>query len=126
MNDMIQDVSASLRTVLFRLAFAAACVVGVVFCLHGLESARIWAIGCLWGLGDTLLMFNGVRKGTIKPPEEALAVMQRTMLERLAAGVSIVVVMLKLKLNVFGVFIGFILLHIFLIMNLIIIARRKR
>ena len=126
MNQMIQEVSASLRTVLFRLAVAAVCVVVAVFYLRGIESAGIWAIGCLWGLGDAMLMFNGVRKGIIKPPEQALAVMQKTMLERLAAGVLIVVVMLKLKLNVFGVFIGFILLHIFLILNLIIIARRKQ
>lgn len=126
MSDMIQDVHASLRTVLFRLAFAAACVVAVVFCLLGLETARIWAIGCLWGLGDTMLMFNGIRKGMKKSSAEMLAAMHRTMLERLAAGVSIVVVMLKLKLTVFGVFIGFILLHIFLILNLIIIARRKQ
>ena len=63
MNKMVQDVLASFKTVLFRHAIFSLCVVTLIFCLQGFESSLIWAAGCAWGFIDTLMMFNGVRKG---------------------------------------------------------------
>lgn len=126
MNKMVQDVLASFKTVLFRHALFSLCVVCVVFSLRGLESALIWAAGCAWGFIDTLMMFCGVRKGMAMDGEGSLQEMHRTLLKRLAFAVILVMVMLKLESGVFGVFMGFILSHIFLLCNLIIIAGRKR
>lgn len=126
MNKMVQDVLASFKTVLFRHAIFSLCVVTLIFCLQGFESSLIWAAGCAWGFIDTLMMFNGVRKGMALDGEKSLQEMHRTLLKRLAFAVILVMVMLKLKSGVFGVFMGFILSHIFLLCNLIIIAGRKR
>ena len=126
MNKMVQDVLASLQTVLFRHALFSLCVVGIVFACKGPEEAVIWLVGCLLGFVDTLLMFNGVRKGMSMSGEESLNEMRRTLGKRFAIAVVLVLVMLKLELSVFGVLMGFILTHIFLLCNLIIIAGIKR
>ena len=126
MNKMVQDVLASLKTVLFRHAFFSLCVVGIVYALKGKEEALIWFVGCLLGFIDTLLMFNGVRKGMSMSGEESLNEMRRTLGKRFAIAVALVLVMLKLGLSIFGVLMGFILTHIFLLFNLIIIASHKR
>lgn len=126
MNKMVQEVLASFKTVLFRHAFFSLCVAGVVYILKGQEEAFIWSIGCLLGFIDTLLMFNGVRKGMLMSGEDSLQEMRRTLAKRFAIAVALVLVMLKLELSVLGVLMGFILTHIFLLFNLIIIASHKR
>ena len=126
MNKMVQDVLASFKTVLFRHALFSLCVVSLVLILQGFGSALIWAAGCAWGFIDTLMMFHGVRKGMTRDGEGSLQEMHRTLLKRLAFAVILVMVMLKLESGVFGVFMGFILSHIFLLCNLIIIAGHKR
>ena len=109
----------------FAMPFSL-CVVTLIFCLQGFESSLIWAAGCAWGFIDTLMMFNGVRKGMALDGEKSLQEMHRTLLKRLAFAVILVMVMLKLNSAVFGVFIGFILSHIFILCKLIIIAGHKR
>ncbi len=126
MNKMVQDVLASFKTVLFRHALFSLCVVGIVYFLKGQEEALIWFVGCALGFIDTLLMFNGVRKGMSMSGEESLNEMRRTLAKRFAIAVALVLVMLKLELAVLGVLMGFILTHIFLLCNLIIIASFKR
>jgi len=126
MNKMVQDVLASFKTVLFRHAFFSLCLVGVVYFFKGSEDAVIWFAGCALGFIDTLLMFNGIRKGMSMSGEESLNEMRRTLGKRFAIAVALVLVMLKLGLSIFGVLMGFILTHIFLLFNLIIIAGVKR
>jgi hypothetical protein len=94
--------------------------------LSGAAVGAIWAVGFIWGFTDMFLMFRGVRKGMGQAGEESLQEMHRTLLKRLAFAIMLVIVMLKLKLSVFGIFMGFILSHIFLLLSLIIIAGRKR
>ena len=126
MNKMVQEVLASFKTVLFRHAFFSLCVVGIAYVYKGQEEALIWLAGCTLGFIDTLLMFHGVRKGMSRSGEESLNEMRRTLVKRFAIAVALVLVMLKSGLNVFGVLMGFILTHIFLLCNLIIIAGLKR
>ncbi|MGL5206120.1 MAG: ATP synthase subunit I [Acidaminococcaceae bacterium] len=126
MNKMVQEVLASFKKVLFCHALFSFCVVGIVYFLKGQEEALIWFIGCLLGFIDTLLMFNGVRKGMLMSGEDSLQEMRRTLAKRFAIAVALVLVMLKLELSVLGVLMGFILTHIFLLFNLIIIASHKR
>ena len=126
MNKMVQDVLASFKTVLFRHAFFSLCVVGIVYFFKGQEEALTWFVGCFLGFIDTLLMLNGVRKGMSMSGEESLNEMRRTSAKRFAIAVALVLVMLKLELSILGVLMGFILTHIFLLCNLIIIAGFKR
>lgn len=126
MNKMVQDVLASFKTVLFRHAFFSLCVVGIVYFFKGQEEALTWFVGFFLGFIDTLLMLNGVRKGMSMSGEESLNEMRRTLAKRFAIAVALVLVMLKLELSILGVLMGFIITHIFLLCNLIIIAGFKR
>ncbi|MCD8360677.1 MAG: hypothetical protein LUC29_07680 [Acidaminococcaceae bacterium] len=82
--------------------------------------------GVVLGLLDTLIMFAGIKKALpyVELPAKGLGGMRRYKLYRLLSAGSIVVLMLKLKYHVFGVCVGFLLIHIFLIINLIFIAYR--
>ncbi|NLY83808.1 MAG: hypothetical protein GX084_04255 [Acholeplasmataceae bacterium] len=126
MNGMLQGLTESFKTVLFRHALFSLGSVALVVFVKGPAVGAIWAVGFIWGFTDMFLMFRGVRKGMGQTGEESLQEMHRTLLKRLAFAIMLVIVMLKLKLSVFGIFMGFILSHIFLLLSLIIIAGRKR
>ncbi|HIU64605.1 MAG TPA: hypothetical protein IAB06_06195 [Candidatus Avacidaminococcus intestinavium] len=126
MNEMVQEVLSSLNTVLFRHVCFSFLVIGVVFFLAGSQTALLWALGLLWGFIDTYFMFNGIKKGMKMSAEASLKEMQRTLIKRLFFAVALVFVMLKLDFPVLGLFMGFLLSHIFLLINLIIIAGFKR
>ena len=126
MNEMVQEVLASLNTVLFRHVLFSLVIGGIVLVLAGFQTAGLWLVGLMWGFLDTLLMFNGIKKGMKVSPEASLREMQRTLIKRLFFAISIVLIMLKLDFPVLGIFMGFLLSHIFLLVNLIIIAGFKR
>ena len=126
MNEMVQEVLASLNTVLFRHVLFSLFIGGIVLAVAGLQTAGLWVVGLMWGFLDTLLMFIGIKKGMKVSPEASLREMQRTLIKRLFFAVSIILIMLKLDFPVLGIFMGFLLSHIFLLVNLIIIAGFKR
>lgn len=125
MIDFTPLVTMGYKKVLTRLAVAAFAVAFGIKLLGYQEMATGVALGGAVGLLDTLIMFLGIQRSLpAGEPEAALKVMKRfRWLRRLTAGV-LVVVMLKLKYHVFGVCMGFLLIHIFLIINLIFIAYR--
>lgn len=85
-----------------------------------------WIVGGVVNLLDSGYFLYTVRKGMKKRPEEAVQLMERSMLKRIAFLSLVSIVMLRLKLSVIGIFISFILLHIILILTLIIIANREQ
>ena len=111
-------------TQIFLRQFAVACIICVLAVILRKEIAYSWIIGCAVALSDTGLVLQGIFNGAKKGPEDAVRYMRKTMLKRFIVIIAIVLVMLKLKLSVIGIFISFILLHIFLVLNLIIIAGR--
>jgi hypothetical protein len=111
---------------IFLRQFTVAVVICILAALIHKDLFYSWFIGCVVALFDTGLVLQGIVKGAQKGHEEALNYMHKTMLERLGIIVVIVLVMLKLKLSVIGIFLSFLLLHIFLVINLIIIARRDK
>lgn len=111
---------------IFTRQFAVAVVICIVAILIRKDLFYSWFIGCIIALFDTILVLRGVYKGMQKNPEASVSYMRKTMFQRVALVLSVVLVMLKLKLSVLGVFLSFILLHIFLVFNLIIIASRDK
>lgn len=71
-------------------------------------------------------MFAGIKKALpyVKEPEKGLSIMKRYRWYRIFSASTLVVLMLKLKYPAFGVCVGFLLIHIFLIINLTFIAYR--
>jgi len=118
-----KELFAYCKQIFFR-QFAVACVICILAVILRKEIAYSWFIGCVVALSDTGLVLQGIFNGAKKGPEDAVRYMRKTMLKRFIVVIAIVLVMLKLKLSVIGIFISFILLHIFLVLNLIIIAGR--
>ncbi len=91
---------------------------------------KLWALGLLrgfvLGIVDAVIMITGIRKSLpyVNEPEKGLRVMKRYRWYRLIAVSSIILLLLKQGADVLGVFIGLLLIHIFLIFNLIFIAYR--
>ncbi|MDY6028809.1 MAG: hypothetical protein SPI71_00875 [Acidaminococcaceae bacterium] len=82
--------------------------------------------GFVVGLLDIIIMVHGIRRAMAykDEPEKGLALMRRYRWYRIASAGSIIVLLLKQRVDVTGVCIGLLLTHIFLIINLIIIACR--
>lgn len=114
------------KIVLKRQMFFALLIVLVAFFLASKENFPGWLVGCFCGLVDILLMLEGARKGMESEPEKSLRIMHITMLKRMFFTGLIVIVMLRMGLNVFGVFISFLLLHIASIVNFLIIALKDK
>ena len=113
------------KQIFLRHFFVAVVICILAAFLHG-DLFYSWFMGSIVALFDTGLVLHGIINGAQKGQVEALNYMHKTMLERLGTITVIVLVMLKLKLSVIGVFLSFILLHIFLVLNLIIIASRDK
>lgn len=82
--------------------------------------------GFVLGLLDTVITIHGIRKAMRyeSEPEKGLAVMRRYRWYRVISASSVIILLLKQGSDVTGVCIGLLLTHIFLIINLIIIAYR--
>lgn len=80
--------------------------------------------GVILGIMDTLIMFRGINKALpyVENPKKGLAIMRRYRWYRLIAVSSIIVMLLKQKAAVLGAFVGLLLTHIFLLIQLIFIA----
>lgn len=74
--------------------------------------------GVIWALLDDALILSSVVRGFGTTPKESKRILFFTFIARLITGVALVVAMLSIKLNVLSMLLGFILLHIFLILNL--------
>lgn len=126
MDKLVQKILSSFNKVLFRYALFSVLLVTIVFMLtKNFAATGAWTVGCLWGFCDIFLLFRGVRRGMRESPEASIAEMHRTLLQRLSFAIIAVVVVLKVGLGLFGVFMGFILSHVFLLINLVIITNRS-
>lgn len=124
MNSIVSAVYSAWVTILRRQAVLAVVLSVCIGLKYGAFTASLWMLGLSLGVFDSFLTFRGIRKGMQKSIKESVAVMHRTMLIRMSVLFLSTVVMLKLELNVLGIYIGFVLMHIFLLINLIIIANR--
>ena len=113
------------KQIFLRQFFVAVVICILAAFIHG-DLFYSWFMGSIVALFDTGLVLHGIINGAQKGQVEALNYMHKTMLERLGTITVIVLVMLKLKLSVIGVFLSFILLHIFFVFKLIIIASRDK
>lgn len=125
MNSVVAAVYSAWSTILRRQAVLAVVVAGFIGLKYGMLTASLWLFGLSLGVFDSYLTFRGVKKGMEKSIKESVAVMHRTMLIRMSVLFLSTIVMLKLDLNVLDIYVGFLLMHIFLLINLIIIANRN-
>ncbi len=124
-NKMVARVYAAWKSVIIRQAVFSLIALLFIIYFFNLQTAFTWLIGFAAGILDSVVVFMGVKKGMKHPAEHALAIMHRNMFERMALLFLITFVMLKLDLNAAGLFLGFLLMHIFLLLNLIIITARN-
>lgn len=124
--DMTPLIARGSYKIISRLAVWAVPVVLLALVLGYREFGISLFRGVVVGLLDTLIMFVGIKKALpyVKEPEKGLAIMKRYRWYRIFSASTLVVLMLKLKYPAFGVCVGFLLIHIFLIINLTFIAYR--
>lgn len=114
------------REVLQPLALAGLAVSICAYFLAGREASFALFRGSVLGLMDTFILMKGVQRAMpyVDEPRKGLAVMRRYRWYRLIAVSSILVLLLKQGNNVALSVIGLLLTHIFLLINLILIAYR--
>ena len=73
---------------------------------------------------DLIILFTGIKRSMpyVEYPEQGLKVMKRFRWLRVASAACFIIVMLRMKMPVLGAFGGFLLVHIFFILNLLFIA----
>ncbi len=98
----------------------------IIFFLGSPQAAKGVFQGFVIGMLDIVIMTTGMRKALPfrEEPKKGLSVMKRYRWYRIISASSLVVLLLKQGMNVTGVFIGLLLMHIFLIFNLILITYR--
>lgn len=124
--DMGPQVTGSYKEFVMRPALWSIPVVcaSILLGQHGFANSLIY--GVILGIMDTVIYVTGVRRAMpySHDPNKGLRIMGRYKWYRLFAIGSIVVLMLKRGFDVMGTCFGLLLIHIFLIINLTIIAYR--
>ncbi len=107
-----------------RIAFCALAVALPLWLWQRSALAHGVLCGVLAGTIDLSILFLGIKKSLpyVDAPKQGLKIMKRFRWGRVAAAAAFVIAMLRLKLAVHGAFGGFLLIHIFFILNLIFIA----
>lgn len=88
----------------------------------------IFATGLLGGVIaagiDLIILFIGIKRSLPykEDPKYALKIMKRFRWARVAVAAAFIITMLRMKLQMLGVFGGFLLIHIFFILNLLFVA----
>lgn len=121
------DLTPVIRTGSGRLiarvaASALACtMLGFLF---GYSGAFSMLCGVAAATVDLIILFTGIKRSLpyVEFPEQGLKVMKRFRWLRVASAASFIIVMLRMKMPVLGAFGGFLLIHIFFILNLLFIA----
>ena len=110
--------------VIYRLFVWSVPLVLLLFGNH--DFAVSFFRGVVIGLLDTVVMFHGMKQALpyVDTPRKGVKVMRRYRYYRLGIAGSIFVLMLRMKYPVFGASLGFLLIHIFLIINLLFFAYR--
>lgn len=119
------DVIAVMKKLWLRQLVFAVIVLGIGMFFLPFYGKIALAVGLGWALFDDVLIFGSTVRGYGVPPENLKKILVRFYAYRFATGVCIIGVMLGLKLQVLEAFVGFILLHIFLIFNLQNFTRRR-
>lgn len=120
------ELKAGLQTMLKRQALFSIPLPLVAGCLWGAGSAVRVLVGICWSLVDTSLIFRSVLVGYGATAQESRKLLVRTFLYRVLLAGSLVLIMLKGKFSVWELLISFVLLHIFLVLNLSIFATPKK
>lgn len=112
------------NTFVARIAFCALAVALPLWLWQRSALAHGVLCGVLAGTIDLSILFLGIKKSLpyVDAPKQGLKIMKRFRWGRVAAAAAFVIAMLRLKLAVHGAFGGFLLIHIFFILNLIFIA----
>ena len=124
--DLTPLVQAGGYKVIGRLFVSAMPLVIAAALLVGHDFSVSLFRGVVIGVLDTVIMFHGMKRALpyVKNPQKGISIMGRYRIYRLMSAGSIFVLMLRMKYPVFGASLGFLLIHIFLIINLLFFAYR--
>ncbi len=111
---------------ILRLLFSSLPILVLIHFMGYPDFALSFFRGVVIGTLDTVIMMHGIRKAMPYKdnPKKGLDIMKRYRLYRIISASSLIVLLLKQGSDVAGACLGLLLTHIFLIINLTIIAYR--
>ena len=109
-----------------KVALTAVPIPIIIYILGWHELAISLFRGEVIGVIDTFIMLTGIKKALpyAKTPKIGLNIMKKYRWYRIISASTLIILMLKLNFFALGLCLGFLLIHIVLIINLIIIAYR--
>lgn len=124
--DLGSLIKAGYKEFVFRPIVWSVPVLLLLYVVGLQEFAIAMFKGVVIGVLDIIIMMTGVRRAMpySDEPKKGLAIMKRYRWYRIAAASSIIILLLRQGFDVIGTCIGLLLTHIFLIINLTIIAKR--
>ena len=122
--DLTPVVRAGSGRLIAKIFFSALGCAAIAYALGYAEFAFSMFCGVAAATVDLIILFTGIKRSMpyVEYPKQGLKVMKRFRWLRVGSAACFIIVMLRMKMPVLGAFGGFLLVHIFFILNLLFIA----
>ena len=121
-----EELVVSVQKLMRRQVLAALVLLILVFLFFGGRHAYLFLMGLVWALADTSLVFYSTLKGMNSTPVQTKRLLRIMFITRLALAVILVFIVLRMKLGLLEVLLGFVLMHIVFVWNLSNFTGRKQ
>jgi hypothetical protein len=117
------ELQQAISLALVRQVIIAVVLFLLAYMLVGGQPAYMFAVGLLWSLADTAMVFGSTVRGMDSSPQAGKRLLKITFTIRLGLALLMVFVIVRMKLSLLPVLLAFILMHVFLLLNLLIFTR---
>lgn len=118
-----EELVQAVKRLMVRQVLAALVLLLLTFLIFDGRQAYLFAVGLLWSLADTSLVFSSTVRGMDSSLQTGKRLLKITFAIRLFLALMLVFVVIRMKLGLLPVLLAFILMHIFLIVNLLVFTR---
>lgn len=115
-----------MQRLFMRQGITAVILCAIAYFAFGGRHAYLFLFGLLWAMADDSLVFGSAYKGMGQTARQNKVLLKLTFLVRIALAVVLVFIILRMKLGLLEVFLGFVLMHICFILNLLLFTRQNK
>jgi len=120
------ELLAAIQKLLCLQVIAAIVLTAIVYVIFGGQHAYLFFMGLVWALADDSLVFGSAYRGMGQTAQQNKRLLKIVFAVRLALALILVFIFLRMKLGLLEVLLGFVLMHICFIFNLLIFTRRNK
>lgn len=121
-----EELIQAVKRLMVRQVLAALVFLVLIYLIFSEEPAYLFGVGLLWSLADTSMVFSSTIRGIDSTPQGGKRLLKITFAIRLLLAMLLVFVVIRMKLGLLPVLLAFVLMHIFLIANLLIFTRQTK